>query len=95
MRTIGSSDELKLKLTGKGAKTFIKKSLKETTTAKGTLNEIIGEKVAAAAVNAIEGSGVQVNFSSKVVGKAGGKADFVMSFGLDMSKILDVVDKHY
>lgn len=95
MRTISSSDELKSKLTGKGAKTFIKKSLKESTTAKGTLNEIIGEKVAAAIAGGMEGAGVQVEFSSKVVGKAGGKADFIMSFGLDMSKILDVVNKHY
>ena len=93
--SISSSQELKDKLTTKGAKSYLKKSLKETTTAKGTLGEIIGEKVAAAAVASIEGTGVKVNFASKVIGSAGGKADFVMTFGLDMSKILDVVDKHY
>ena len=33
----------------------------------------------------IQGGGTQVNFSSKVVGGAGGKTDFVMTFGLDFS----------
>ena len=96
IESIQSSDNLKDKFKHHmTAKSYIKKSLNETTFAKGTLGEIIGEKVAAAAVASIEGTGVKVNFASKVVGRAGSKADFVMSFGLDMSKILDVVDKHY
>lgn len=96
MESIGSSGELKDKFKHHStAKSYIKKSLKETTLAKGTLGEIIGEKVAAAAVNGIRSTGVDVEFSSKVIGSAGGKADFIMSFDLDMSQILDVVEKHY
>jgi len=43
----------------------------------------------------LNSSGSNIKFSSKVIGKAGGKADIVMTFNLDISKILDVVDKHY
>jgi hypothetical protein len=73
-------------------KSYIKKQLKESTTSKGTLAEILGEKAAAAVVG---GLGQNGSFSSKVVGKAGGKADIVMTFNMDMSPILEVVDKHY
>lgn len=75
------------------AKSYLKKQLKETTTAKGTLAEILGEKAAATIVNGVDGASGK--FSSKVIGSAGGKADIVMTFNLDISKILDVVDKHY
>lgn len=81
--------------TKKSATSYLNKSLHQTTTTKGTLAEIIGEKAAAAAVNAIQGQGVKVDFSSKVIGGAGGKADIVMTFNADMSKILEVVDQHY
>lgn len=96
MESIQSSGDLKDKFKHHStAKSYIKKSLNQTTLAKGTLGEIIGEKVAAAAINAAQSAGAQVNFSSKVVGSAGGKADFVMTFGLDMSRVLDVVEQHY
>lgn len=97
METIKSTDQVKEIFSGKaaGAKGYIKKSLKESTVAKGTLAEIIGEKVASALVSGLNASGSNINFSSKVIGKAGGKADIVMTFNLDMGKILDIVDKHY
>lgn len=96
MESIQTSRDLKDKFKHHAtAKSYIKKSLKQTTLAKGTLAEIIGEKAAAVAASAIQGDGVSANFSSKVVGAAGGKADFVMTFGLDFSKIMEVVDKHY
>ena len=91
--SLSSSENLK-KLVSSGKsnvkKTF-KSNLKETTTAKGTLAEILGERGFAAAQQALKTAGVE----SKVVGAALGKADIVMTFGLDFDKILSVVDRHY
>lgn len=95
LESVDSSGQLETKIKSKGAKSYLKKSLKESTTAKGTLGEIIGEKSAAAIVAALQGGGFDASYNSKVIGSAGGKADFVMSFGLDFSKLLDVVDRHY
>lgn len=97
METIKTTEQVKEIFSGKpsSAKGYVKKSLKESTVAKGTLAEIIGEKVANSLVAELNSRGSNINFSSKVIGKAGGKADIVMTFNLDMEKILDVVDKHY
>ena len=96
MDSLKSSEEIKTIFSGKkSGKGYVKKSLKESTTAKGTLAEIMGEKGVNAIVSGLQAGGLEVNFGSKVIGKAGGKADIVMTFNLDMGQILDVVDKHY
>ena len=97
MDTLKTSEDLEAIFSGgkSVAKSYIKKSIKESTTAKGTLAEILGEKAASAVVSGMKSSGMNINYSSKVIGSAGGKADIVMTFNMDMSKILEVVDKHY
>ena len=97
MDTLKTSEDLEAIFNGgkSAAKSYIKKSIKESTTAKGTLAEILGEKAASAVVSGMKSSGMNVNYSSKVIGSAGGKADIVMTFNMDMSKILEVVDRHY
>lgn len=96
METVTSSQQMKDIFSNKRkSKSYIKKSLKESTTAKGTLAEIMGEKGTSAVISSLQAAGFDIDYSAKVVGKAGGKADIVMSFGLDMSSILDVVDQHY
>lgn len=75
----------------RGMKKTFKSNLKETTTAKGTLAEILGERGFAAAQQALK----TVGANSKVIGAALGKADIVMTFGLDFGQILSVVDRHY
>lgn len=91
--SLASSDEIeKLVSSGKaGMKKTFKSNLKENTTSKGTLAEILGERGFAAAQQALKTKGV----SSKVIGAALGKADIVMTFGLDFGHILSIVDQHY
>jgi hypothetical protein len=67
-------------------KTTIKSSLKETTTAKGTLAEILGDQGVGAVFQKLRQKfpDIEVPYH-KVVGSAGGKADIVLTFGLDYS----------
>ena len=80
----------------RSAKSYIKKSLKETTTAKGTLGEIFGNEAMLVIQNGLKGgSNYTISMKSKVVGSAGGKADIVATFGIDMAPLLEIIDRHY
>ena len=80
----------------KSAKSYIKKSLKETTKAKGTLAEILGNEAMLVIQKDLKnGSNYTISMESKVVGAAGGKADIVATFGIDMEPLLEIINKHY
>lgn len=96
MKSLESTERAESIFSGrKSGRAYIKTSLKESTTAKGTLAEIMGEKGVSAIVSGLQSGGAKIRYASKVIGKAGGKADIVMTFNLDMSQIIDIVNKHY
>ena len=90
-----TTDELYSKICKKGRNSLIQKTIKESTRAKGTLGEIMSKYVTSVAVQAIRAGGAQVQFSSEVVGGAGGKPDVVMTFDVSIDKVLDVINKTY
>ena len=80
----------------RSAKSYIKKSLKETTKAKGTLAEILGNEAMLVIQKGLKnGSNYTISMDSKVVGDAGGKADIVATFGIDMEPLLEIINRHY
>ena len=80
----------------RSAKSYIKKSLKESTKAKGTLAEILGNEAMLVIQKGLKnGSNYTISMDSKVVGDAGGKADIVATFGIDMEPLLEIINKHY
>ena len=97
LEQIESSQDLKDKLTiKKSGENLIKKSLKESTTAKGTLGEILGEQSTAAVIKTLQQeTGENFHFNSKVIGSSLGKADYIASLGIDLNPILDIADKIY
>ena len=80
----------------RSAKSHIKKSLKETKKAKGTLAEILGNEAMLVIQKGLKnGSNYTISMDSKVVGDAGGKADIVATFGIDMEPLLEIINRHY
>lgn len=80
----------------RSAKSYIKKSLKETTKAKGTLAEILGNEAMLVIQKGLKnGSNYTISMDSKVVGDAGGKADIVATFDIDMEPLLEIINRHY
>ena len=80
----------------RSAKSYIKKSLKESKKAKGTLAEILGNEAMLVIQKGLKnGSNYTISMDSKLVGAAGGKADIVATFGIDMEPLLEIINKHY
>lgn len=95
IKELKDETELESKISGKNGKSLVKTSLKESTVAKGTLGEIMAKYVTSVAINEIQQAGVKVSFNAEVVGASRGKPDVVMTFDADISKVLDVINKHY
>lgn len=80
----------------RSAKSYIKKSLKESKKAKGTLAEILGNEAMLVIQKGLKnGSNYTISMDSKVVGDAGGKADIVATFGIDMEPLIEIINRHY
>ncbi len=95
--TIKSKDNIEQLLSKNktDATKFFQKSMKETTTQKGTLAEIMGNEMMLIIQRELSNGKNYTISSSKRIGASGNKPDIVATFGVDIQPFLDVVEHHY